>query len=378
MTSQNLETALGNPRIAADVTAPLSGLANGRPPDFPIPIQVPTRLERVANPINEEDQQVTKKSRGDDDEVMDVGGGDFDGPTQGTTLVAGDDVMVCNGFGLEGGVGGVQSKPTSRDMLTGRMTVSSVGLSIPDLDVDMEDEDVQITSMDDVCKLNAPSSVDGAHADKGDLNNSDPIERFNPWMQATSMKTHKVMKEKAVQNSGVTHRGTDGIGSAKFSILAVLDHDIKAIQEPMIKSDSVADTSKTAKELEAYNNGGENDNMTLTKIVYVVVRDLSNGNSREIMQGSGSRDKGLKIAENMVLGKVAVASSEEVILARISLDPKSHVAVRVLESGKEKFQPSGYGHRTSAGVGSPRSKGIQRQLVSMGVGMKEWIKSQES
>ncbi|KAL4378748.1 hypothetical protein GQ457_02G018860 [Hibiscus cannabinus] len=97
---------------------------------------------------------------------MDVGGGDFDGPTQGTTLVAGDDVMVCNGFGLEGGVGGVQSKPTSRDMLTGRMIVSSVGLSIPDLDVDMEDEDVQITSMDGTPMINFLDRVHSIVDDK--------------------------------------------------------------------------------------------------------------------------------------------------------------------------------------------------------------------
>ncbi|KAK8556434.1 hypothetical protein V6N12_002836 [Hibiscus sabdariffa] len=134
MTPQNSKTTLVNPRIDADITVSLSGLANGRPPDFLIPIQVPARLECVANSINEEDQCVMKKIRGNDDKVMDVRGGDFDGPTQGTTLVVGDDVMVCDGSDLEGGVGGVQSKPTFRDMLTGRMTMSSVGPSMLDLE----------------------------------------------------------------------------------------------------------------------------------------------------------------------------------------------------------------------------------------------------
>ncbi|KAK8556435.1 hypothetical protein V6N12_002837 [Hibiscus sabdariffa] len=169
----------------------------------------------------------------------------------------------------------------------------------------------------------------GLTADKGNSNNSDPIERFNPWMQATSRKTRKVMKEKVVQNSGATHPGTVRIGSGKFSTLVALDQKIEAVQEPVVQSDSVADASTTAKETEAYNNGGKNGNMTPTN-------------------------------------NVGVTSSEEVIPVRVSLDPKSHVAVRVLESDKEKYKPPSQGRRTSTGVGSPRPKGIQRQLVSTG------------
>ncbi|KAK8663307.1 hypothetical protein V6N13_083130 [Hibiscus sabdariffa] len=79
MALQFSEVVLTNPRSDSDSVAPLSELATGRPPDGSIPIQIPISLERVDHPVNKEDQQVIKKSRGEVDEVMDVGGGGFNG-----------------------------------------------------------------------------------------------------------------------------------------------------------------------------------------------------------------------------------------------------------------------------------------------------------
>ncbi|KAK9028208.1 hypothetical protein V6N11_068018 [Hibiscus sabdariffa] len=144
-----------------------------------------------------------------------------------------------------------------------------------------------------VCKLNAPASVTEDHANKGELNNSDPIERFNPWMQATSRRAHK---------------------------------DLEAIQESLVQPDGVAASSEADKNLRTYYEE-ENANMTSTTNADAVVLELRS-----------------------VLGKVVVALSEKVIPTQISLDPTAHVAVRVLESGTKKVQLSGQGRRSFVGI----------------------------
>ncbi|KAL4332004.1 hypothetical protein GQ457_07G003470 [Hibiscus cannabinus] len=141
------EVALTNPRFDSNSVAPLSGLALGRLPDASVLLHVSISLERVDHPENEEDEQVTKKSRGEGDVVMDVGGVGFKGFTQGITVTTGYDAMACTRDELGGG-GSMTSKPSFRDMLTGRLGEGLVKPQISDLDVDMEAGDVQITSMD--------------------------------------------------------------------------------------------------------------------------------------------------------------------------------------------------------------------------------------
>ncbi|KAK8593736.1 hypothetical protein V6N13_042696 [Hibiscus sabdariffa] len=53
-----------NPRVSGPRGSanPLNGVTNGRPPDSVWPALSPYRLERMANPVNEEDQQVVKRS----------------------------------------------------------------------------------------------------------------------------------------------------------------------------------------------------------------------------------------------------------------------------------------------------------------------------
>ncbi|KAK9001923.1 hypothetical protein V6N11_024618 [Hibiscus sabdariffa] len=55
------------------LNAPLNEINGGRPPDPARSVMVPSQLERLANPVNEEDQQVVKCSRRESDEVMDIG-----------------------------------------------------------------------------------------------------------------------------------------------------------------------------------------------------------------------------------------------------------------------------------------------------------------
>ncbi|KAK8684540.1 hypothetical protein V6N13_040562 [Hibiscus sabdariffa] len=296
MVPQLSEKALTIPRVVAESTAPLFGLANGRPPDITIPIQFLISLEREDHPINEEDQQVSKKSMGEGDEVMDVGGGGFNGLTKESVVLNGDDVMVCDGVALEGGVGGVQSKPFFRDMLIGR----------------------------------------------GELVKSDPIDKFGPWMQATSRRARKGSTDKTLQNSGYKHRGAamSVPTSGKFSALENLDKELEYFQEPVVEADGTGMSSEAV--TNSRNSSGDaNISTTHISSVRVVAPETHTGDSHvEILHGSSSGEKELNVAEHVALERVEVASSEKVVQARVSLDPKAHMTVRVLDSGKEKVQAS--------------------------------------
>ncbi|KAK9009347.1 hypothetical protein V6N11_035887 [Hibiscus sabdariffa] len=279
MVPQLSEKALTIPRVVAESTAPLFGLANGRPPDITIPIQFLISLEREDHPINEEDQQVSKKSMGEGDEVMDVGGGGFNGLTKESVVLNGDDVMVCDGVALEGG---------------------------------------------------------------GELVKSDPIDKFGPWMQATSRRARKGSTDKTLQNSGYKHRGAamSVPTSGKFSALENLDKELEYFQEPVVEADGTGMSSEAV--TNSRNSSGDaNISTTHISSVRVVAPETHTGDSHvEILHGSSSGEKELNVAEHVALERVEVASSEKVVQARVSLDPKAHMTVRVLDSGKEKVQAS--------------------------------------
>ncbi|KAL4348042.1 hypothetical protein GQ457_17G005950 [Hibiscus cannabinus] len=113
------------------------GVANGRPPDPGRQAVLPSRLERSATPVNAEDQQVVKRSRGEGDEVMDIGveailGKQVDGVMQS------DEGVVNQGTT-------VHTNPSFRDMLMGGLSDGHKASSIPDLDVDIQEEDVKFS-----------------------------------------------------------------------------------------------------------------------------------------------------------------------------------------------------------------------------------------
>ncbi|KAK8480630.1 hypothetical protein V6N12_030571 [Hibiscus sabdariffa] len=103
-------------KVLGDDSVLLPGVINGRPPDQGVLIPVPTKLERVALPISEEDQKVVKRSRG-----------------EGKVY---DERLVSEKDGEE------HTKPSFKDMLTGRRSEGSNTHVIPELDVEINDEDV--------------------------------------------------------------------------------------------------------------------------------------------------------------------------------------------------------------------------------------------
>ncbi|KAK8563980.1 hypothetical protein V6N13_005803 [Hibiscus sabdariffa] len=153
MSPQILEDSHEHPRTLGDGSVLLSGVTNGSP-NHGVLISVPTKLERVANPISEEDQQVVKHSRGEGDEVMDVSEEGAPGLSQGTALVDGVAGMLCDERAVieKGGDGHV--KLPFRDMLTGHRSEGLNVHVIPELDVEINDEDVQISSSDGTPVIN--------------------------------------------------------------------------------------------------------------------------------------------------------------------------------------------------------------------------------
>ncbi|KAL4303310.1 hypothetical protein GQ457_10G004120 [Hibiscus cannabinus] len=128
----------------------ITGNANGRPPDASLPVVSHPRLERQATHVCVEDQQSVKRCRGDGLETMDVGL-----PTMVSEGI-GDDCMLCernndhgSGENHQRSVQAAQGVKTSfRNMLAVKGESASPYRSIPDLDVELTGDDVQISSVD--------------------------------------------------------------------------------------------------------------------------------------------------------------------------------------------------------------------------------------
>ncbi|KAK8563979.1 hypothetical protein V6N13_005804 [Hibiscus sabdariffa] len=100
----------------------------------------------------------------------------------------------------------------------------------------------------------------------------------------------------------------------------------------------------------------------------------------------------MKHEKAVVVGVGKVVSSEKIVHVRVSLDPEAHVAVHVIELGKELASLSGSGRCSSTGVGLsslnnnmllPIGKGWERKgdqarkkasgRISHKVQLGEWI-----
>ncbi|KAL4366343.1 hypothetical protein GQ457_05G016040 [Hibiscus cannabinus] len=154
MVPQVSEDSCMQPRVLGEDAATLTGVGTGRPPDHGVIVPVPSKLERMANPVCEEDRQVVKRSRGADDDVMDVGGGVIEGEDRVSALVDDDAGMGCDsGIGSEKN-GEVPAKPSFKDMLMGHRSEGSKVSVIPELDVEINAEDVRISSSDGTPMIN--------------------------------------------------------------------------------------------------------------------------------------------------------------------------------------------------------------------------------
>ncbi|KAK8557585.1 hypothetical protein V6N13_007943 [Hibiscus sabdariffa] len=118
MALHNSEGVQVNHRVSIDSSTPIR-VSNGRSSDVGGSILVPSKLERVAIPVSEEDQQVIKRSRGEGDDVMDIGVDALDGPRHGAMVPTSIAGLLGDNGGTVMGDGREKTKPSFRDMLAG-------------------------------------------------------------------------------------------------------------------------------------------------------------------------------------------------------------------------------------------------------------------
>ncbi|KAK9016321.1 hypothetical protein V6N11_078823 [Hibiscus sabdariffa] len=310
---------------------PLPGASNGRPPDISISVLAPSRLERLSNPVSEEDQQVLKRSRGEGDEVL-----------------------------LEA----APSKPSFRDMLTGRRPGVSLAPDITDLDVDMTEEDVQISSVDGTPVIKFSERIHGMVEDK--LAKSVIVRLLG---RSIGRKARISSRGKASEEAGkvVTKANVE---PGRFAALSNIESEVLVGEEP-IAHPVMAHLESGGGSVPSKTSGLE---LAAKRQVLVQKRNgdiwVSSGDPKHVLlRGSGSGISGMNSLDEVVERNSSVASLDVVVPSRVSLDPKDHVAVRVLERGNELSPKTGPSRRGSSGSGT-LLKGSQRIVGGKGMERK--------
>ncbi|KAK8685007.1 hypothetical protein V6N13_041018 [Hibiscus sabdariffa] len=330
MSPQISEGSHNSPRILGDGSVPLTGVVNGRPLDSITLISVPSKLEQVAQPISEEDQQVVKQSRGEGDEVMDVSEGDFIGLSQGTVLGDGVTPMVREKGYVNGEDGAGQVKPSFRDM---------------------------------VCNMNKTSSIDAGRNTTSARDKDESSEKYGPWMMVSGRKARRESRGMNVESNGTSffRQGVKKIG--KFDVLASLETEVDGDVERAISRD----LGTYGSDVVACTLVAGVDNLVTEAAMDQVVDAGCHGDERIILQGLGSVGKVSHANERVSVGGSEVVSSDVVVPVRVSLDPKAHVAVQVVEPGKKMDVLNTPSRRVSADDGVVSVKNNPRLQLG------EWI-----
>ncbi|KAK8609016.1 hypothetical protein V6N13_025323 [Hibiscus sabdariffa] len=205
------EDDLRSPRASPlrDPFPPLNGTTNGRPSDGSLQSVLPSRLERLAEPVSVEDQQVGKRSCGEGDDVMDV---DLDIVGGTVPLAVGYKDSVCDVSGIQQSEERSQVKPSFRDMLAGNKPLNFSG---------------KYGHTMEACKKGETNSGAGAQADVCDLMSAGPDEKFGPRMQAPSRRSRKLSKVDSSSALGTLRRSKDMSEHGMFDILSTLDQEVE-------------------------------------------------------------------------------------------------------------------------------------------------------
>ncbi|KAK8627526.1 hypothetical protein V6N13_135135 [Hibiscus sabdariffa] len=307
MAPQISEGSANSPRVLGDDFVSLTGVINGRPPDPVTLVPVPSKLERVAQPLSEEDQQVVKRSRGEGDAVMDVNEGGSIGLNQDTVLGDGVTPVVFAKGSVNENDGAGQTQPSFRDMVMGRRGENSAASIILELDVEMDVEDVLI--------LNTEASARG----KGESS-----EKYGPWMLVSGRKARRESRGLTVESNGISSSRQGVRQQGKFDILASLEAGIDGDVERI-----------GSRELGTVGSDEDTRNLVIgvDSLVTDAAMDQVAGKERIILQDSDSVGEKSHAHELASVGGSDVVSPDMVVPVRVSLDPKAHVAVQVVESG---------------------------------------------
>ncbi|KAK8699834.1 hypothetical protein V6N13_018246 [Hibiscus sabdariffa] len=300
MSPQISEDSHEHSRVLGDGSVPFTGVSNGRPPDH--------------------------------------GEGGAFGSTSSTALMDGVAGMLCDERTATEKGSNRHVKSSFRDMLTGRRSEGSTAHSILELDVEMNEDDVQISSSDGSPEINFSARLHGLVDEKSSKSSNScgddtasrngqdkagSTEKFGPWMLSTNRKSRRALRGKTIADCEMISSKQVVVGVGKFDVLA---------------------------SLESKSEGGED--MVAPPAPGVTV-PKSASSHLVANEGSGSTRRVSSVSKNECVGVGEVVSSEKIVPVRVSLNPKAHMVVHVVEPGKELPSLSGSGRQTSSGVSLP-------------------------
>ncbi|KAK8515990.1 hypothetical protein V6N12_066828 [Hibiscus sabdariffa] len=292
----------------------------------------PSTIGVVGEPGCVDDQHVVKRSPGDGDDFMDVAVGDVISNMEEGLVDTSGDGMICDESGskqvndgsTESTAGGVPTKPTFHDMLTGWYPDVLPAPTILDLDVEIHDEDVQISIMDDthvinfsnrlhkdVCKKSVDEENARQYAKTSDMTLNHLGDMFGPWMQAPTRKARKAMNSKSDNASENLNR--EQAITYDNATLVEVDKD-------------VVDGSDLEKSMENHGN---------VQIESMEVHVIQSDGGRVLLCRSWLKSSGKSSGEGNQGGKFVVASLNVIIPAQVTLNTDALLAVRVVERGSE-------------------------------------------
>ncbi|KAK8693990.1 hypothetical protein V6N13_071554 [Hibiscus sabdariffa] len=314
-----LKELIYNSRVpgVGSTVVPLDGVANGRPPDPARQAVLPSRLERSATPVNVEDQQVVKRSRGESDEVMDIGVEAILGKQVGGVMPSDE------GDVYQGTV--VRANPSFRDMLMGGLSDGHKISLILDLDVDIQEEDVKFSMV-----------------------NGTPAICFSD----------RVMEEANAKQQVDTSEKKSALPKDRFAVLASDVNEIEIREEELrLGEHGVSDAPSVEDEVgEGLVDIGnvQEDSM--------VARKVGGEENRVVLRGSGLKMLGIgsnKISTEDDQGVTDnVAVTDVVIQEPVTLNADAHTTVRIVERGADLAHKKGVGRRSASGLTEVAVKGI--------------------
>ncbi|KAK8696200.1 hypothetical protein V6N13_001337 [Hibiscus sabdariffa] len=344
----------------------ITGNANGRPPDASLPMVSHPRLERQATSACVEDQQSVKRCRGDGLETMDVHVGDSAGLPAMVTEVIGDECMFGerntdhgSGENHHSPVKAAQGvKPSFRDMLAGKGESALPYRSIPDLDVELAGDDVQISSVDaEVCKPHVEKEIERSCVDDGSSGG-----KFGPWMQAP---TRKLRRATGVRNASASNfrssHPSEGM-SGKFDILNTIDAEDEdnGTVEPVVGQGVSVPTSLVEEGAAVGDKiSGSKGSQEGGRTVMVEDGIDSRNSTKVILNGSGSKPSGGVSRTQKLDGPKAIVANEIIVPSKLSLNSNNHVAVRVVERGSDILSEEVTGRKAATAVNAASIKSGQ-------------------